>query len=239
MRLPIGTLRGLFFYSSATSELGHPWISALRHSVREDATIDEVLLSSHLRHYINRWNPRNAAERLGLDPAPASPLRRCPAWAIVLPWSPKSIEESTAEQANGRLHDTQQYGKRIPISMGSEAFGPSSDEVIEFCAYRLSHVWTQIFLRGLNPSLGALQVVELKPKTRLGKQSRFYIVSGQHRFAVYSSLRLSRVPCKVVAQVEEGNLSVWPAVLRGYFSRAEALDVFHRMHSALPPNEVS
>lgn len=230
--LQLSQIAGLHFFGLQQGSR-HPWVRAMNDSRVEffRSVVEREQMIQALDKNIHEWQPHNASEYLGVSAGCSNELRNCPPWAAVLPWEPFSIDESIARQAQGRLHDTQQYGVSLDISEGSEAFGPSSSAVVRLCAERLMTILTKMQKTGLRPRAGRLRVVELSSTRMRGlyRSSHFYVENGQHRAAVYSYLRVKRVSCKIVARHEMAQIRTWPGVRRGYFDETSAESVFNRI----------
>ncbi len=222
-------LRGLLFHPILRDST-HPWIRALvAGGASSPHSLDSHRVTQALHEELHLWQPENAAVRLGLTYSQNHPLLGCPPWAAVLPWEDFTISESVARQREGRLTDTRQYGIELPIDFGSEAFGPSAEEVIRLCVMRLIHILQQIWRAGLDPEKGRMRVTSLQESYWFGarKERRLYVVNGQHRAAVYGALGMNRVPVRIGRQIiTRRDVETWPGVKRGYFSADEAESVF-------------
>ena len=232
MLFDIRMFRGLWFHSLDRGG-DHPWVRALRLSTSKlGAHLDISRLESVLHDEIHRHQPTNAAELLGLHDLQNPALANSPAWAAVLPWEDFTLQESAARQREGRLFDTRQYGVELPIDLGSEAFGPSTTEVVQLCAKRLVHIVSQIRAEGVHPRKGRVRAIRLEKSHAFGtlRRQRFYVENGQHRAAVYGYLDRRRIPAKISRQsISLRDVASWAGVKNGYFSVDEAVFIFCRI----------
>lgn len=170
---------------------------------------------SILKNFYERFQPKNRQEQLFGGPGEAlSPLDR--GWTL-LPWvDTKNRRQNPLESP--LLNDS-----------GNPHYGPNSDEFGEFVLKRLLASYTLLKEFGYRPEVfpdGYIQGYLLK----WGKDYRFYVNEGQHRIATLSLLGYREIKVKLnpdfMPVVDLKNISKWPQVRRGLYSKEVATRVF-------------
>jgi hypothetical protein len=75
-----------------------------------------------------------------------------------------------------------------------------------------------------------LQVAAL----RQGKEYRWLIKSGQHRFATAAAFQMEVLPAMVTEIIRREDASFWPQVVRGVITETGAKLVFDRIFNGVP-----
>src|SRR5690606_16637583 len=107
-----------------------------------------------------------------------------------------------------------------------------SDKKIKIEAIRLLELLESIKKQGFNQqnedALGCFVLAD-------GATWRWYVQGGQHRAAVMAALGYNSIPVYVRQIIRREEVSFWPNVQSGIFSKEKALIVFDKLFAAKPP----
>ena len=229
--------RGLDLLSLARTSI-HPFISAIRMS-NFNNTDFSLKLKEHLSAYYNLVHPNNAAEWLGFKSSQLSRMQVEPAWNSLLPWENVDLEMKRQERSICATQDNEEHGAYIGIESGWRNFGPINKDVLDVEIKRLKNLCTSINNKGFlrtppHGDVGAIVLMKDDSSWRWVVEN-----GGQHRAAVLSALGYNKIPIKVWKIIEERDVKIWPNVLSGIYSEAEALMIFNRIFSAEIPDVLS
>ena len=214
---------------------GNPFVETLARYDDVGRTLDA---RSPLDAFFDSWKPRHAAEALGIEAsrAPLS-LRHSDPLAYVYPWDGMSPQQMMKERQAFILRDHKKAAKQLDPSAGWKAWGPCSDDLIEFEFTRLIVVFEAIrkfgFRRWSGPD-GDIEAFVL----RANGENRYLVSPGHHRAAALAALGYAVAPVRIRRSlvVRREDVSGWPGVRKGLFSEKIALRVFDRMHAGLQPH---
>lgn len=204
----------------------HPHVLAVERHVSTGVPIYDTL-----KQYYALTDVGSAAQYFGLPEAAS--LQHVPAADVPMPWEHWTQEETARLEERGFHMDAAQYGRQFDGVVGRSAYGPATDEFVEFEAERLGFV-----LRACRESRSAVdRIFSLINVVRLRcrKSDVFVVQNGQHRAAVFAALGLETMRCRIMETVEVGHYDLWPNVQRKLFTPSQALSIWCRMHSGLPP----
>lgn len=194
---------------------------------------------SSLVHFYNDFQPKNAAEMMGLESPSSKKLLELPPSAALLPWEYKSPERLIKESKENSLSESRQYG--FPGGEGSSQFyGPNPDIKVELEFCRLVSVFNSLKSNGLvvdYEGFGNIQAVILSD----GHSYKAFILSGHHRVAALSALGEESVILQIKQTGLSGYIDVrhskfWPLVQSEFISKQEAGFLFERLYCAIQPS---
>ena len=221
--------RGLDIFSLSKDSI-HPFIS----SIRQLKNVDKDGIKKVLTNYYQEVTPTNPLDWLGVsDYSYDSPLKAFPAWNTLLPWENISIDIKSAERTICALQDNKEHGKKLDISFGWRNFGPVSDDILELETNRVWSLYKSIknngFIRGDHQSgdIGAVVLMKADGSWRWLVES-----GGQHRAAILGALGYQSTPIRIWKIVREEDVMIWPAVIKGYYSVGQAIQIFNNIFDA-------
>jgi hypothetical protein len=181
---------------------------------------------SCLEQFFDNWRPRNALEALNGSLTGPAALGAIPAFARVVPWSNRSLEESAAYMARIIEIENQAFGApSLGPSDGYGLHGPVSPKKGTLEYLRLVDLIDSIRRKGYSRTGGDITVEVLHRSGRF----RYVIVHGHHRSAALVALGKRHAPVIPEILVEREHVDHWPAVYQGWWSRAEALAYFDHL----------
>jgi len=180
---------------------------------------------SALEKYFNVWQPKNAAELLGLDFDEANEaLLKAPAFGAVCPWDFDSPEERTQMNNNGDWRSS----------------GPITQDIGQTEFLRFGHIAESIVHNGyhrntsfVNGDIGAQVLVR-------GSEWRILICDGTHRFATLRALGWQNIPVSLRRWpmiIRREDVHSWPNVVNLLFSVNSALKIFDLFFDAKQPSK--
>lgn len=222
---------------SCARDSGNPFIDTLRlHAAGQS----DRFTGSPLEAYYQSWQPRSAAEVLGLDESAGGPLACAPPLGFTFPWSALGIDESLAHWESIIEADNREHGLKSTASLGWKAWGPVDASVGEMEFRRLLAVYDSIAANGYKRNaswggdVGGLALVNE------ASDFRVLVSAGHHRVAAVAALDYQTVPIRFVnALIRRSEISYWPGVRSGLFSRTQAEAVFDRIFEGCQPSGYS
>jgi len=197
--------------------------------------------NSALQKFYDSWQPKNAAESLGLPPHNSSTiLQQTDAKAAVLPWE-TILPEARMESRNREMR----IQKRKAFMRGKKAelhwhlMGPASSEAGQLEFERLLKIYYSIKKRGY--------IRSSKPDGDicgylLLDQEKWCILvygGGQHRVSALSALFYNKIPIRLFYQkpsiVRREDVAHWPHVRSSLFTKGQALIIFDQIMEARQP----
>ncbi|TYT75805.1 hypothetical protein [Desulfobotulus mexicanus] len=210
----------------------HPYIRTLQEW--EAGKITSAKGSSLQRFYKN-WQPKNAAQFLGLDETTCHKiLRESPPSAAVLPWDFRSMQRQKEDIQHGIINDYLPHAtKTIVKDFNWQFWGPKNPLDLEVELSRLTKLIISIKKNGYQRTHrldGDISGTFLCSS----KDWIFYHAgSGQHRIAALSTLGWTSIPVRLFQSppylVIREHANHWHHVRSGLFSLKEALAVFDRV----------
>lgn len=196
-----------------TRRSGHPFVETCRALLAEPALGYE---ESALAAFLAAFQPRNAAEMLGLDAAHPAFQGAPETW--ILPWTAMDAAEVLRRRRRNAEHRA--AAGRPGAAAGFANFGPVSPERGRAELDRLRHVVLAIEADGFRFLPGADGLVRAEILS-FGAEWRARIQVGQHRTAALAALGAASVPIwPEPAIVRREEAAEWPAVRAGVLSRA-------------------
>jgi hypothetical protein len=188
-----------------------------------------------------RFQPRSAAEFMGIEHPSHPELETAPPRGALKPWDQHPPRVRAAIQFAMLAQENRENGTKLGMDAGDKAFGPTSREKGELEFRRLVNVYNSIKKTGprKNPdgihNIGALVLVsggDQKP--------RFTCEGGNHRMAALAALGHRYVDVQIRTDIFGGiirraDVDYWATVRAGYLTREEALALFDRLFDSKPP----
>ena len=239
MDVPLSKLRGLGSAAfPCTRDSGHPFIETL---LEYESGKTRGYAGSALERFYQNWQPKNAAEYLGIadDPGCAK-VRELEAVEEVLPWRREypSIQQKTVRYSVTR----NSASKRGRIQEGKDRhnfFGPATDEFVAHEYERLINAYTSIAnyrFQRRDTSDG-----DIRGTVILDDDEWCVLISGggQHRSSALAALGFDVAPVRLFYSlpmiVRRDESSYWPHVIDGLFEKRAALKIFDRVLDGRSP----
>ncbi|MFQ3789816.1 hypothetical protein [Halomonas sp. A29] len=188
---------------------------------------ERALIRKALKNFYRDWQPRSAAEFLGLDESEAGGLAELPAWLTPWPWDPLGLEQKRVQRrrAEGR-ENARVLGKPLGVEAGWKFCGPVSELKLHVEVERLARVLESVRVNGVRRHDGTDGDIRALVLSHPDGRWRWQVLVGQHRYAVISALGNARVPIRVEHFVRRQDVMLWPGVSSGLFKPSAALKVF-------------
>ncbi len=211
-----------------TPGAGHPYLeTAIALLARPDLDFPD----SPLARFYRRFQPKTAAELLGVDPR--APQFQGPPESMMFPW--ELPRPANARRSRRRLARENRSHGLGPAGHGFHHFGPVSDEKGRLEIRRLRDILACLRAEGFRLLPGPDGVCTARILA-VGDAWRAVIVNGQHRVAAAAALGERTVPLSPLRDiVRRDQVDSWPAVRAGLYDRADALAVFDRVYAGRQP----
>ncbi|WFM72662.1 hypothetical protein [Halomonas sp. CKK8] len=226
-----------FGYSAfpLAANAGHPFVKTLE-EYRNDREM--VVDSSPLRKFYELYQPRTAAEFMGLGQPSYSRFETLPALAAPPLWAWDSPEEYCRHiKGVHQAEDKEQRGSSDKFIGGSQ-FGPVENDKLEIEFRRLTKLYESIERYGYRPE----KCDWMTGVAWVGESEWVIVIStGQHRLAClavlgYESAAVHLQPVKAPAGLMmRSNHRHFPSVVNSYHTAEEARTIFDRMMSRRQP----
>lgn len=196
---------------------------------------------SALQQYFRRWQPRSAADVLGLDASLAGALANQPAASVVLPWAgdARFVDPDVRLDRVDRWNraETRAVRTELGVDAGHKHFGPVSDELGELEHERYARLADAVAAKGFKPRV-AEGYIGGQFLVHDGAWALLVTGPGLHRAVVAAAFGVD--PLRVAIDkgppmVHRSDVGSWPGVRSGLFSEAAALRVFDRILAGEPP----
>lgn len=196
---------------------------------------------SYLERFYAKFQPKSAAERMGIENPSFEELAIIPPCGAILPWSRSSPWEESRKWRSVVARENRDNGFTKGYEAGDKTFGPTTREKGELEFRRLIGAYESIAERGyVKNSVGSSNIHAVMLLHGVSQEVRFYCAAGHHRLAAmtalghrYVDMYIRKTICGRVFRREE--VGFWPSVQSGYLSHEEALLVFDRMFYGEPP----
>ena len=237
LNAPIEKGYGLDHYS-VNSDGSHPFVRAAMAGLNSGQPRNAI--RSILREYYNNIQPLDAAEWMGFSAEELPNLAGVPPWGRVYPWRSTTVEAmKKGIRATADL-DNAQGGRALSIEHGWRSFGPVSNDIIEIETNRIYNLVEAVQRHGIKRDdrpggdVGAIALVNDD-----GDWRWLVEFGGEHRVPVFSALGYNEIPIRVRLVIYRKDVSLWPNVFNGLYSKYAALEVFDRYFSAEVPEIAS
>ncbi len=202
----------------------HPYVAMLHPS--PPASFD----GSKLERFYRTFQPRTPAQALDINECDAPGFIGMPPTAFLMPWQPQTPQVIAERRREIMAQESREHGVQIDADAGYNHFGPvtSAKGRLEFA--RLTRIHQSMSRHGFvrhdqrDGDIGGCLL------TQSDGNWCVQVIGGQHRCAVASALQLKTVPVRFrVAPIKREDVSYWPQVAGGRFTRDGALAVFDRV----------
>jgi hypothetical protein len=190
---------------------------------------------SPLEAYYRRYQPKTAAELLGLPPEPAGIFHQLPPIAAPLPWHPVEPEEQAQTRRQQLAEDNRAHGTRLPAEAGDTFYGPVTPAKGELEYRRLHKTFKSIQTHGFRIDPRGFENITTIALTH-GSAWKFMIAgSGQHRAAALAALGYEHIPVQfqtsgtVGGVVRFEDIPCWILVKKDQLTCTQAEIIFKRM----------
>ncbi|WP_083499543.1 hypothetical protein [Thioalkalivibrio nitratireducens] len=239
MDVPLSKLRGLGSAAfPCTRDSGHPFIETL---LEYESGKTRSYAGSALERFYQNWQPKNAAEHLGVGDDPeCAKLRELDAIEAVLPWSRNdpALQRANVEGAV-TLTSLSESGRTMVARNRWHLLGPATEESGTHEFWRLIDAYRSIKGNGFqrrDVSDGDIRGTVMFD----GDDWCVWIGGGgQHRVSVICAQGFAAAPVRVFYHiptvVRREDSSYWPHVVDGLFTQRAALRVFDRIFEGRAP----
>lgn len=237
--VPVSRLRGLASAAfPCTRDSGHPFIETLMEY--ESGTV-QCYTASALERFYQRWQPRNAAEYLGVgDDSEHARLRELTPIESVFPWS---RNDPQIQRKNVSYAVDQGCVSRHDQIMRTREFwhlvGPATEESGSHEYMRLVSTYNSIKNKGYRRRDAADGDIRGTLMLRGDDWCVLIGGGGQHRSSAVSALGSTAATVRLFYHlpmiVRREECGYWPHVQAGLFGKNVALKVFDRIFSGRPP----
>ena len=206
----------------------HPFVRAAKaglaatDSVAAQEAIHDVLAGFYAADY-----PANGLEAVGLDASEAPGLVGQPAYACLLPWSARDIDQTIKGRAIAMKEVGFQYGVSLSIKDGLTAFGPVTHPKLSLETARLYNLVQSVKRSGFT-GFDARHPLKASALRCHGK-TRWQVEEGHHRIPVAVAMGIIEVPIMVTQIVRRSDAGLWPRVQDGTFHASGATKIFDRI----------
>ena len=228
VKVPIADIRFMTAHGfKAGKESNAPFITTIREYANDGV---KDYSKSTLSQFYSTFQPKSVSEYLYLEKTANNILNNLPASGMAYPWSNLEPLDRIKQRTLEIEFDNKEHKSKIKIDGGDSFYGPVSLEKGELEYKRLINVYNSIKDNGFN--------VDVKGKNNIAAivlesngTYRYFINYGQHRVAALSNLDHEHI----ILQIEKGlivrrsEVTFWPGVIKGYFTKSEALKVFDRI----------
>jgi hypothetical protein len=210
-----------------------PIVRTARAHVRDSCTAFE---GSPLARYYEHFQPKTAAEVLGLDAS--DPFNEMSPLAVQMPWS---VTVSLETRRAMIRKENRGHGVSLDAEHGWYGFGPVSTQKGCLEMSRLARICGSIRKHGFRRRDN--MDGDIRATALIGDKGWVcWIGSGHHRIAALSALGYARVPIRFMSGgfgplVRRADVDAWPQVRNGLYTRGQALVVFDRILEGRPPDE--
>lgn len=216
----------------------HPFVRAAKagltatDSVAAQEAIHDVLAGFYTADY-----PANGLEAVGLDANEAPGLVGQPAYACLLPWSPRDIEQTIKGRAIAMKEAGLQYGVSLSVNDGLTAFGPVTPPKLSLETARLFNLVQSVKRTGFTgfDAKNPLKASAL----RCNGKTRWQIEEGHHRIPVAVAMGIKEIPIMVTQIVRRSDAGLWPRVQDGTFHETGATKLFDRIWDGQSPKPLN
>lgn len=231
--VPLESCLGLHSAAFSCSMRGnHPFIRTLTACNASSSSYE----GSPLEEFYRTWKPKCGADAVGLSAQDAHPelALRSP-FAGVMPWDNKTPQEHELFWRGICKNDYQDHGFTLDSNDGWKCWGPMSQQAGNAEYQRLLRIYRSVGRSGYlrHPALdGDIEGHILQHE----EDFRVLVGRGQHRIAALAAAGEASAPIRLFpVVVSRGDVDKWPNVVRGYYTRNQALQVFDRMFDARQP----
>mgnify|MGYP006075257777 CR=1 FL=1 len=202
----------------------HPFVYAAKEALRVQKADRYTLINNILSKYFFLFSPETAGHLLSSEKE--SNLYKYPSWAVIMPWQLKQIDEWALHVRQSVKHEN---NHKFGIENGWAWSGPSSVKKITIESKRLSSLLNSILINGYKRHNGNDGDISVAILYKNNSSWVWQAIAAQHRACVLSALGCNEVKVRIAMFVKRDEVATWPQVVNGFFTIAEALDIFDKV----------
>jgi len=230
--VPLSKTRGLPFFSWGNVS-SHPFAIAVKNAIKtesSDAAIRSGLIYQTLETYYSLVTPIKYC-----DVSWVKKEKNFPPWSIIMPWEVTSFDKWVEHIKQSVIDENMNNGASAGIDSGWAWVGPVDVVKCEIETQRLNKTLESILLNGYirNDECDGDIVADIL--VNCSGSWVLQTVAGQHRAAVLSGLDYLNVDMRVRSLVRQEDATLWPQVVSGFYTAAEALTIFDAVFVGKPP----
>lgn len=198
--------------------------------------------TSPLQTFYSTYQPKTAAELMGIASPSYSRLRKLPPGAALMSWRPSAPDNLAVERALQVEYDNREHVQGWSYSDGDPFFGPVSLRKGELEFSRLINIYKSISEKGFKVDITGIDNITVVCLVSKGEWRLMIVNSGQHRVAALAALGYETIIVQLQAAEGLGGIirreeaARWPAVRKGFLTQEEALRVFDRVFEGRQPS---
>lgn len=217
-----------FFYSGYTYSKKNP-NPAVKFLLDYKINNNKEYKESALEDYSSTWQPKTAAEVLGLSDKGASKIHSLPKTQFVYPWEgiKPDIREKRLKKIEFKYDNS--VGETYKAEKGHKLYGPFDPDHMKVEIHRLLSVYNSIAENGYQRKES--NDGDIKCHILINEKGDYalFVNVGTHRIAALSALGYDKVPVRITQAIYRSDVKHWPKVKSGYFALDEALQVFDKI----------
>lgn len=204
----------------------------------EQGVVDSYLSSSLYKFY-QSFQPKNAAEMLGIELPSNKMLLEAPPGAAPFFWRQGRLEDRTVQRECEVIDDNREHGENLDAAAGDPFFGPVSLRKGELEFRRLQAIVKSIKSKGVVVDKNGISNINAICLYAENDWRYVIVFGGQHRIAALAALGIDDVVVQVRPEglggvVSRVDAEHWPMVKSGILTKTEALQIFDRIFYGQP-----
>lgn len=194
-----------------------------------DSTRSKILAYSSLSVFYDSFKPKNICEWFNIK-FKSEKLSLYPPYAGLLPWRARTISNFQEIIEKGTFLDNKANGLDLNIKQSGWAYcGPVSEAKCLVEADRIAKLIESIKENGYvrnNNIDGDIVATALINKNN---DWVWLLTNGYHRAAVLAAMGYTKIPVRINLVVRRDEVSFWPQVSNGLYTKSEALKIFDNL----------
>jgi hypothetical protein len=200
-----------------SSETIHPFVLSIKYGANNFNKIHEILSK-----YYNAYDPKFAVNIFDLK----NSNDKTPYWAVVMPWDYETQDEWKLKVESSVKNENLSLKKSMTIKSGWSWIGPAKKNKIFVESQRIYSILKSIMKNGYLRNDNLDGDIRANILTNEEGQWVWQSISGQHRACCLSGLGFKEIPVRINKVIRRSDVNSWPNVVRGKYSKEEALIVF-------------
>jgi hypothetical protein len=212
----------------------HPYVRTAR------ACLDDPLITyeqSPLKQYYDHFQPKNAAEALGLIRSGGSYFQSASPSQTVFPWTSTNPQIAAEKKRKVAEHETRNRGEQLDSAHGIATYGPVSVKRGAQALANLKRLTANIAGAGYRRDDTSDGDIRAVAAFAAADEVRYFIGSGHHRAAILAALGHKTIPVRIDRKIAPrlADAAKWPHVRDGLYAVDQAVEMFERMFAGRPP----
>ena len=224
---------GEFLYSDYKNNSISPYYQAAR-KVRIIDGIDGQSLKNEISKIFNKYaelvNITDANELIDLEGINNKHQKSESIWKWALPWESVDIDKRAIKRIENIRYENKRYGLNSDLSLIQCGVGHKK---IEVETERLLNVALSIIKKGYITDVDDMITVNVYTNDA---DYVWRVIGGMHRAAILAALGREFIPVKVNTIIRRSDVSGWPGVVSGIYSKDSALKLFDNIFNAQSPS---